>query len=58
MGSPAESVPPLKYISRKQAAHFDKYGVGFRCIKQILKVVKLFADQHEVWTNKNGMRKV
>lgn len=51
MGSPAESVPPLKYISCKQVAHFDKHGVGLRRIKRILKVVKYFAEQRNVWTD-------
>ncbi len=35
--------------SCKQVAHFDKYSVGLRRIKQILKVVKYFAEQHDVW---------
>jgi hypothetical protein len=51
MGSPAESVPPLKYISCKQVAHFDKHGVGLWRIKRILRVVKYFAEQRNVWTD-------
>ena len=51
MGSPAASVSLLKNISCKQVAHFDKYGVGFRRIKHILKAVKYFAEQRDVWTD-------
>jgi len=51
MGSPAESVPPLQNISCKQVAHFDKYGVGFRRIEFILKVVEYFAEQRDVLTD-------
>ena len=51
MGSPAESVLPLKSISCKQVAHFDEYGVALRCINNILKVVKYFAEQRDVWAD-------
>jgi hypothetical protein len=58
MRSPAESVPPLKNISCKKVVHFDKYGVGFRHIKCILKVVKYFAEQRDVWTDGQWENKV
>ena len=53
MGSPSESVPPLKYISTKQVSHFDIDGASISRMRRVMKIVRHFDEFRNVWEPRN-----
>ena len=44
MGSPVESVLPLKYVSTKQVSHFDKEAACISRMRRVVKAVRHFSE--------------
>lgn len=54
VGNRTEHVPPLRIITTKHVAHFDKKGKRLHDMHAIMRIIKAFAEKNGVWKPENA----